>query len=1132
MVKFHLQMFFVNFLMLSTSIENIVISDPQNTLRKINKYLELINTKRCYSFAPATNGKVCVNATASHVIPSSENYTWKDFNASEEYSFGKTQYEWFAFQGDISTPENYDPNIYSMFLNFEITRNYLVRPWDDDTPAGPEGRIWLNGKPYSAIDEFHKGATITETGHVEVRVFTARCLSEPSLIKFGVSLIHKKTESLYHRIRFLLSVIKELPEENRERSEFVRILDSTVRMLDIRDLNYPIKLPEIRQHDKNSSAFYKSVDSALKHLIASLNSLPKPTTSDPAISIIGYSHIDTCWLWPYNITHFKAANTATTMLRLLENPPFDYNDQNSAKWKFLATSPQHYKWIKEDCPDIYKRIQEKIKQNRWVADGASWIEPDTSLPSGESLVRQIVLGTRFFTKELGCNQSVLFLPDCFGFSGNLPQIMRKANLDSFVTSKISWSEYTKFPYSTFVWRGIDGSDVLTHFITTPSSWSYQTATYTGVTTAYEMIGTLKSYKQRDLLPTSALHTSGNGDGGGGITEEMVWNMNLMNELPKVSGVPRLVFPSLAELFEPIREKKDQLPVWDDELYLEYHRGTLTSQEEVKRQNRMLESHLHNVEWLYTVLSSVFQINDMKNILNEIESIWEDTLLFHFHDAIPGSSVNEANQDIIKRGRPHLAKLREIEEQLAQRIASHIRTPTKENSQIIFNTLSHERSITSQVLPPCGWTVKNDNAVLLNDETVTTTYERTLDNQYKLHELKEPFLSSCLAQTTTESSKIKIDAELKTVTTPFFKVTFGDDGTIKSAIDAKTGREYLSAPGNQFELYEDRPINWPAWDIQLYHKEMQLKSPKFVGFDFKPKNSNGDVTTNSIVLRFEIERVGDGPAETSTINQTLTFSEYSPFIDFKTVVNWTQHDKLLKVSFPTTIRSRSARFGIQFGHLKRPTHKNTKRDMAKFEANGRWADLSESSNGVSLCSDVKVGFDVHENIIRLSLLKAPMQTDQWADFGIRKFVYRVVFHDGGFEKSNIIALSDDLNNPLVRTDYKQPTTPISKDNLTVPSDAQFAVLSDKNIVLETLKPAFDDVDGFVARFYEASGGWRNCNVKFPLLDASKWEAKIVDLHEKVIENATNLAIMKDGPHLSINLEFNAFELVSVLFIRKQ
>ncbi|OHT11606.1 glycosyl hydrolase [Tritrichomonas foetus] len=1106
-------MLLFTFLML---ISNTIVADPENMLRKINKYLELINTKRHCDFKPAENAKVCTNASASHKIPSSEDYKWESFDANSSYKFGETKYQWFAFQGDISPPENYDPKIHSLYFNFHVTRNFLVRPWDDDTPAGPEGRIWLNGKPYAAIDEFHHGASLNEVGHVEVRVFTSRCKAAPELASFGITLVHRKTESLYHRIRFLLSVIKELPEKSKERAQFIKILDGTVRKLDIRDLNYPIKLHPIRQHDKNASAFYKSVDGALEHLLSTMNELPKPTESDPAISVIGYSHIDTCWLWPYDITRFKSANTATSMLRLLDMPPSDFEGKE-AKWRFLATTAQHYKWLKEDSPEVFERIKEAIKNGRWNADGASWVEPDTSLPSGESLVRQIVMGTRYFNKELGSKQTVMFLPDCFGFSANLPQILKKAGLDSFVTSKISWCEYTKFPYSTFVWRGIDGSDVLTHFITTPSAWSYQTATYTGVSTAYEMIGTLKQYKQRDLLPTSALHTSGNGDGGGGITEEMVWNLNLMADLPRIPEVPRLIFPTLEELFIPIREKQNELPIWDDELYLEYHRGTLTSQEEVKRQNRQLEAHLHNCEWLCVILSSVFHVNISK-YQQELDDTWEDTMLFHFHDAIPGSSVNEANVDIIKRGRPRLTRLRELEKELTGLITPHIRTPTKENAQIVFNTLSHTRKIQGQVLKASGWSVKEDSAAIVEDDVETTTYERTLDENYVVHKLKEPFISGYLAP--CASSKVLINEQEKKVTTPFFEILFAENGTIKSAKDIKTGREFFSHPGNQLELYEDRPINWPAWDIQLYHKEMQLPSPKFIGFVFK---------NDSVELKYEIERVGDGPAETTTINQTLTFSENEPIIDFKTVVNWTQHDKLLKVAFPTTIRSRSARFGIQFGHIQRPTHKNTKRDMARFEANGRWADLSESSSGVSLCSDVKAGFDVHEGIIRLSLLKAPMQTDQWADFGIRKFAYRLILHNGGFEESKVQALADEMVTPVILANYSQPTTPIDSSN-SIPCDAQFVEVSDNGIVLETLKPAYDGVDGFIARFYEATGGWRSCNVKFPLLDASKWETKVVDLMEKEVENSRNLQLV-EGPQLSVNLEFGAFELLTVLFTRK-
>jgi alpha-mannosidase len=271
--------------------------------------------------------------------------------------------------------------------------------------------------------------------------------------------------------------------------------------------------------------------------------MPNRTREDQSISIIGYSHIDTCWFWPFSLTRYKIVNTAAAMLHLMELPPQEFGE-SAVEWRFLATAAQHYKWLKEDSPEIYAKVLKAIHQGSWEVNGGVWVEPDTTLLSGESLVRQLALGIRYFEKEFAAKQTVLILPDCFGFSGNLPQILLKAGIDSFVTSKVSWSEYTQFPYSTFMWRGIDGSDVFTHFITTPSSWSEKTATYTGTSTAYEMIGTLKAYKQKDILPHSALHTSGNGDGGGGITEEMVWNLNLMAECPEFRAYPGFSFRRL------------------------------------------------------------------------------------------------------------------------------------------------------------------------------------------------------------------------------------------------------------------------------------------------------------------------------------------------------------------------------------------------------------------------------------------------------------------------------------------------------------------------------------------------------------------------------------------------------------
>jgi alpha-mannosidase len=408
-------------------------------------------------------------------------------------------------------------------------------------------------------------------------------------------------------------------------------------------------------------------------------------------------------------------------------------------------------------------------------------------------------------------------------------------------------------------------------------------------------------------------------------------------------------------------------------------------------------------------------------------------------------------------------------------------------------------------------VKDDGIEIQIDKQTTTTYERIPKNEsFEIHDFNEPFIETMMA-----SDRVFVDADKRTVTTPFLAIHLSENGTFGSIRDVKTGHEYLSGAANQFELYEDRPLGWPAWDIQLYHKEMQLESPVLESMKFE---------SDCIHLKYRIAAIGDG-AETSTISQTVTFSSDSPSVDFKTVVNWTQHDKLLKVAFPTTIRARTARFGIQFGHIQRPTHRNTKRDMAKFEAAGRWTDLSETTNGVSLCSDVKAGFDVHEGIIRMSLLKAPLQTDKWADFGVRKFSYRAVFHHGGFENSNIIKHSDEMVFPIVIGDYRQPTEPI--DDGAIPMTSEFVAVDDDDIILETMKPAFDR-DGFVCRFYEASGGWRKTRVTFPLLASSEWDVEIVDLLERPI----NESVHKVGAgQLMFELAFKAFELTTVLLTRQ-
>jgi alpha-mannosidase len=701
---------------------------------------------------------------------------------------------------------------------------------------------------------------------------------------------------------------------------------------------------------------------------------------------------------------------------------------------------------------------------------------------------------------------VLVLPDCFGFSGNLPQILKQAGISYFVTAKLSWSEYTQYPHSTFLWRGIDGTDVVTHFVTTPVPWDQRVATYTGESTAFQLMGTLEQYKQRDILPISALHTSGRGDGGGGLSDEMIWNLNIAAELPKISGFPKVIFPNMTSVFGAIDHKRAELPVWDDELYLEYHRGTLTSQEEVKRQNRRLEAHLHNVEWL-TVIANAVCGADIDFAKTEIAKIWEDTLLFQFHDALPGSSNNEVIQDIIRRGQPHLERLRALENEMADIIEQNLEDDELKSPCVLFNTLGHPRFVNGQFVPSGGWARSDVSTPVFLDTQHTTTYEIFNSTEKSRHRLVEPFFDT--THPAISSDRIHFDPVAKSVTTPFFVVIFSESGHIESVRSRADGREFLSGPGNQFELYEDRPIAWPAWDIQLYHKEMQIEGPVLDSIEFED---------NCIVTTHTIPNVVPQKANRSTIRQTITFSADSPTIDFKTIVRWTVHDKLLKVAFPTTVRARSARFGIQFGHIERPTHNNTARDLAKFESAGRWADLSDRTAGISLCSDVKAGFDIHGNVMRLSLLKSPLQPDQWADYGLRKFTYRAVFHEA-FDAAQITKLSDELNTPVVLHDIS-PHEPGP-----LPNEAAFVVITDPNIILETLKPAFDS-DGFIARLFEATGGHRTTNVTFPLLPSRSWHIQIVDL----LENPSSPINRLPGRSLAFSYSFRSFELLSLLLTR--
>ncbi|OHS95400.1 glycosyl hydrolase [Tritrichomonas foetus] len=1100
-----------------------MIYDPEHILPKFNKYLELINTCRVISFEPAHNCLICKKAYQFFDLPSSHDLSWEYFDASQKYDFGTTQDDWFAFQCDIIIK---NPNL-DLFHKFEfnIERNYLVRAWDDDSPSGPEGRCWLNTNFLSSIDSFHDGSVILEDGHVEALIFTSHCLSQHKLRKLGVTTYHKSTEMLYRILKCYLELINELDENNFDRSKLINHIDKSLRLLDIRDLSYPIQLKDIRIHDKSKKSFYSSVNKCL-NMILSFNNGKERNENDFSVNIIGYSHLDSCWLWPFSISKSKIVNTMTTTLNLLDFPNSilshsSHDKKTEIKWKFLQTAPQHLKWIEENDKELYQKILNK--NDRIFIDGAMWIESDTTLSSGETLVRQLMMVNE--------NHNVLFLPDCFGFSASLPQLMKLAGIEGFITSKISWSEYTKFPYSTFKWRGIDGTDVLAHFITCPNDSKPGTTKYVGTNTSHEIMKTYENYKQKSILPHSSLCLMGRGDGGGGVDEEMIWNLYALSRLPPMNSVPKILFPDLKTLFNGIKEKRDEINIWDDELYLEKHSGTLTSQEEVKRVCKMFESLLQSIEWLIVVnkvMNQKYHNLKIQKVIDcyeiDLTKYWYNNLLFHFHDSVTGTSTNQANLELISIAHQNFKKLNEIKIKLLKNFSNYIkidRSDINQERQLLINTLNHDRIINENLAIPCGgWKIlsSHETQYKMNEFTVEF-YERIAsDDSFKINKFKyeENQLES--------SNNVFFDPSSKIVTTESLIITFNEkSGHISSIFNKNNNREYLAMynsnlsnenhpeEGNQFLLYEDRSVAYPAWDIQLYHKEMQLKSPTLELFEFNEKAKN---------LR-TVHKIN----EKSEIEQIITFQNNK--ITFISTVKWLEHDKLLKVIFPTSIRSRTANYGIQFGHIERSTHQNTLRDVAKYEVFGRWANLSDSNSGITICSDVKGGYDIHNGKMMLSLLKAPMQTDKWCDYGIRHFTYQINIHSHKFKPSLATRISDELNYPYLIYNTKSENTENSMNLL--PREGSFVQIDNENVILETLKPSKNN--SFVARFYEASGGSQKATITFPFIDKTIYDAFIVDFHENpvdIIENNAKLKVEKELDSLVLNITFNAFEIITIYF----
>jgi alpha-mannosidase len=741
-------------------------------------------------------------------------------------------------------------------------------------------------------------------------------------------------------LKILMGFLKTLPQNN---ARLKRLGKATSEMIKVYARNRD-KLNECRRILQRE--LYQPADEAELNVLAT-----------------GHAHIDIAWLWPVSETIRKCARTFSSQLALIEK----YRD-----YIFGASQPQEYVFVRDNYPELYERIKEAVRQGRWEPLGGMWVEPDCNLISGESMIRQILHGKNFFRDEFGIDVQNLWLPDVFGYSGSMPQILKKSGIKYFLSQKLSWNQYNEFPYHTFKWKGIDGSEVLAHF---PPENTYNSQLGTDY-----LIPGRDNFREKDFI-SEFISLFGVGDGGGGPKEE---NIELGIRMADLKGAPKVRFGKAADFFERIAKYEDQLKTWEGELYFELHRGTYTTQAYVKKANRKLECELKALEFLFSCLP----LSEYPG--GQLDAVWKTVMLNQFHDILPGSSITKVYEVARKEYAGAFQKCEHLRRTAASKMFEE-----DDNCLVLFNCLHYPYDMPIKL--PASWTghgVKDQSGNVLHTQLVD---ERTL-----VQINVKPYSFFTLHKAETENIIVTMENDL-VLENNLVKYEFAEDGTLLYAYDKTENRTILAEDelGNLFTLYEDRPKNWDAWDIDITYEDHALENARMLERTILPA---GNVQMG---LRFVLA-IGK-----SKIRQDIVLARNSKRLDFRTFMDWRENHKMLRVAFPVDIISAQASFDIQYGFIKRNTHRKTSWDMAKFEVVGqRYADLSDDDYGVALLNDCKYGYKILGNVIDLNLLRSPTYPDPDADRGEHEFTYSLLPHSGNLPDSDVIPQAAQLNQGLM------------------------------------------------------------------------------------------------------------------------
>lgn len=778
----------------------------------------------------------------------------------------------------------------------------------------------------------------------------------------------------------------------------------------------------------------------------------KNSESAPSVGLIGHSHMDTAWLWDIAETVRKCARTYANQLNLMEQYP---------EYKFIQSSAYHAEMIRRYYPELFKRIQEAVKQGKYEPNGAVWVECDCNITSGESMVRQFLWGQKYTQKYFDFTSDCFWLPDTFGYSAAIPQIMKGCNVDYFLTTKISWNDTTKFPYESFKWEGIDGSNVLVHFNTTHNF--PDPLTLIGRTEGHGFGNEL----QQKTVSKKRLVSYGFGDGGGGPQFEMV---EIAKRCTDLEGCPKAEHTTVSAFMKDLEKTIVNPNTYAGELYLELHRGTLTNQHVIKSNNRKAEIAIRNAEIL-TVANAVKkgEVASDKAIRPQLETL----LVNQFHDILPGTCIQTAHE---QSEREMAAVIKDTNAIIASETANN-----GDKSKIsLVNTLPFDFDDVIYVA---------DNGCLDTADTVCQQKITDMDGNKLVAAvgLTIPAMSSIsLAYgKKAECANKNFTYENGKVTTPFAEIIFNEKGYIKSFVDTRNNRQLVGENGyafNTFLLAEDVPSSWDNWDVDA---DLQMKFADTATLVKEEVVSNGAVQLR-IRRTYKL-------TELTTLKQDMIFHAHTPRVDFVTEMDWKDKRRFLKVAFDTTVLARQSRHEIQFGYVCKPTTRNSNSEQAMFEVvNHKYSDISETKYGCAILNDCKYGISVEGGNMRLSLHKSGIRPDPRGDNGVHKATYSFLPHNEGFGTNCVIKPAYMLNYaPIVAAgEYELPT--LVKTNV-------------ENVIIEAIKPCEENERAFIVRMYEAEGTFANSTVTLGLKASKVEETNMLEEVKNVIESTENFTL---------------------------